>query len=121
MIRSSITPPPSLSTRLYWASPTAVRANVVRHDPLQHAQGSGADDLHLAEVGQVEQADALANGPMLRESALVLDGHEPTAERTQLGAERPVLGLEGRVLELFAVLTPGIVGAPTRARSRSGG
>ena len=49
---------------------------------------------------------------MLGERALVLDRHEPSRERAELGAEPPVLVLERRVLQLLGVV--GSVHAPHR-------
>jgi len=50
-------------------------------------------------VREVEEPDALADRPMLGEHALVLDGHEPAAERPELRAELHVPSLERAVSE----------------------
>ena len=73
--------------------------DVVRHRSLDDHEGVGTLDRDLAEVHQVEQADPLPDGPMLGDRALVLDRHEPAGERTELGAELPVLRLERSVLQ----------------------
>jgi hypothetical protein len=65
-------------------------AEVVGQQTLQRPERRGAHDVDLAEVAEVEQADALAYRAMLGQDAPVLDGHQPAAERPELGPEAPV-------------------------------
>ena len=73
---------------------------VVRHQPLEHAQRAGTHHLHLAEVREVEQSDVRSHRPMFRERALVLDRHLPSRERGHLRAEAEMLGFQRRPFEL---------------------
>ena len=59
----------------------------------------GALDAELAHMADVEEARALAHGPMLFEHAAVLDGHLPAAELDETRAERAMLIVERRAFE----------------------
>ena len=54
---------------------------VVREQRLQQLAGVRALDVELAHVRDVEDAAVAANGAVLRDHALVLDGHLPACER----------------------------------------
>ena len=75
--------------------------HVVGDDALEEPERPGPRDLHLAEMRQVEQSDPLADRTVFREGPLVLDRHQPPAERTELRAQRGMLLLDRRVLELI--------------------
>ena len=70
----------------------------------------------LAHVREVEQADGLADGPMLLADAAVLERHEPAAEVRHLGAEadmflvqRCPLGGHDQTLRLVVVKVVDVV------------
>ena len=65
----------------------------------RHASASGPVDVELAHVRDVEEADPLADGPVLLEDAGVLDRHLPAAEVDQLRAELAVQVVEGRAAQ----------------------
>jgi hypothetical protein len=52
-------------------------------------------------VGDVEDADGLADGVVFGHEAGVLDGHFPAGEGDQAGSEGEVVLVEGRALEIF--------------------
>jgi hypothetical protein len=75
-------------------------AQVVREQRLERLEPGRTADVDLAEMAEIEQADALADGAVLRQRPRVLDRHEPSAERGELGPERPVDVLEGAVAQV---------------------
>ena len=92
-------PPVSFVSSVYCASPGAslsmsfesvACSSVARRRPL---------DLDLAHVRDVEDAGVGAHGPVLRDHALVLDGHLPAGERHQSRAGRDVAVVERRPAE----------------------
>lgn len=66
---------------------------------IEEAFGVGATDDELAHVGDVEDADVLADGVMFSDEAGVLDRHFPTGERNQTSSECEVILVEGGSLE----------------------
>jgi hypothetical protein len=72
---------------------------VVGEHGLEPAHRSRPLDIDLAEMGEVEHPDGLADGPVLGEHPGVLDGHGPPAELAHLGAERDVLLLQRRAVQ----------------------
>src|SRR6266545_3574504 len=74
---------------------------VAREGVLEGGAGTRAAHLDLAEVGEIEDADGLADGAVLAERAGVLDGHLPAGERAHLGAEPTVDGIQRGALALL--------------------
>ena len=63
----------------------------LRHERVAERGGcAGTLDVELAHVREVEEAGALADGPVLLEDPRVLERHEPPAELDELRAERAV-------------------------------
>src|SRR5699024_6219741 len=75
-----------------------VRSFPTRRSSDLELRGLRAGDLHLAHVGEVEDADGLADGAVLVELLAVLQGHVPAAEVGEAGAELLVHAVQGGVL-----------------------
>ena len=72
----------------------------------ERVAGARAADPDLAHVRQVEQADPLADGPMLLEDARrVLDGHLPAGKVDQPRAQR-AMPLDERGLKMVRLSAP---------------
>ena len=75
--------------------------DVVGEGVIEEGFGAGATDDELAHVGDVEDADVLADGVVFGHEAGVLDGHFPTGEGDQAGSEGEVIFVERGALEIF--------------------
>ena len=75
--------------------------DVVGEGVIEEGFGAGATDDELAHVGDVEDADVLADGVVFGHEAGVLDGHFPTGEGDHACAEGEVIFVEGGALEIF--------------------
>ena len=83
-------PPRSFVSSVYCASPSRELREVVREQPLQELELRRPFDVDLAHVRDVEDATVATDGEMLRDHALVLDGHVPACERHHPRAEGDV-------------------------------
>jgi len=64
--------------------------HVVAGQRLEQGHGVGPGDEHFAHVGDVEQADLVANRQMLFNRRLVHDRHLVARKRDELGPSGPV-------------------------------
>ena len=96
-MRSSTTPPASLQHSVYCADPGWMRRRSLVRQALTKSAAPGPGHRGLAEVADVEDADALAHRGVLGDDAAagVLDRHVPAAEVGHLGAEGDVAVVEG--------------------------
>ena len=77
-------------------------AEIVGECRLQHVERAHTVHTHGAEMADVEHHRVSAAGTMLGERAgLVVQRHVPSAEWDELGAERPMLRVERRVLQHY--------------------
>ncbi len=79
-MRSSMTPPCSLSIREYWASPRPSLETRLVNRLSSHATTAGTADKKLAHVRDIEHPASVANSPVLLENAPILDGHLPPSK-----------------------------------------
>jgi hypothetical protein len=75
--------------------------DVVGEGVIEEGFGVGAIDDDLAHVGDVEDANVLADGVVFGHKAGILDGHFPAGEGDQAGSEGEVVLVEGGALEIF--------------------
>ena len=76
-------------------------AEVVREQALQQVRLPRPLDVQLAHMGDVEDAPVAADGEVLRDHALVLDGHLPAGEGNHSRAERHVAIVQRSAPESF--------------------
>ena len=74
-------PPRSFVSSVYCAPPSSIRSRSLERVALQELRGAWALDVQLAHVRDVEHAPARADGDVLRNHAVVLNGHLPAGER----------------------------------------
>ena len=92
-------PPRSFVSSVYCASPGSIRPRSFESSRLEQLARPRPLDLELAHVRDVERAGVLAHCAVLRDHALVLDGHLPAGERHHARAERDVAVVQRRAAE----------------------
>ena len=83
-------PPRSFVSSVYCASPSPSRPRSFESRLCSRSACLGPSTCSCAHVGDVEDAPVAADGDVLRDHALVLDGHLPAGERHHSRPERDV-------------------------------
>ena len=92
-------PPWSFVSSVYCASPSADLVEIVREHGLEQLVHVRSFDVELSHVRDVEDAAVAAHGAVLRDDALVLDGHLPPGERHHACSGGDVTSVERRLRE----------------------
>ncbi len=71
---------------------------IVREQALEQLGLPRAFDVELSHVRNVEDSTFAADGKVLGDHAVVLDGHLPAGEGNHAGTERDVAVVQGRLL-----------------------